>query len=58
MTERLVGAARERGLLLYPSTGCADGVLGDLVMLGPPFTITEAEIVEVVERLVSALGTI
>ena len=58
VTERLTEAARQRGLLLYPSTGCADGVEGDLVMLGPPFTITEAEIAELVDRLVIALATL
>ena len=57
-TERLTEAARQRGLLLYPSTGCADGVEGDLVMLGPPFTITEAEIAELVDRLVIALDAL
>ena len=37
VTERVVAAARERGLLLYSSTGHVDGEDGDLVMLGPPF---------------------
>jgi adenosylmethionine-8-amino-7-oxononanoate aminotransferase len=50
-TERLVSAAFERGLLLYPSTGCVDGTLGDAVMVGPPFVVSEEEIGEIVERL-------
>src|SRR5919198_3477118 len=45
-TERVVAAALEEGLILYPSTGCADGTNGDLVMLGPPFVITEQEMEE------------
>jgi adenosylmethionine-8-amino-7-oxononanoate aminotransferase len=55
LAERLTEAAGDRGLLVYPSIGCADGEQGDLVMLGPPFVITEAEIADVVDRLVSAL---
>jgi adenosylmethionine-8-amino-7-oxononanoate aminotransferase len=56
--ERLTQAARDRGLLVYPSIGCVDGTDGDLVMLGPPFVITESEISETVDRLQSALGSI
>jgi len=51
VTERLVAAAFEAGLLLYPSTGCADGVDGDLVMIGPPFVISDAELEEAVALL-------
>jgi adenosylmethionine-8-amino-7-oxononanoate aminotransferase len=56
VTERVVATAREAGLLLYSSTGCADGVKGDLVMLGPPFVITDAELTEAVEKTRSALA--
>lgn len=58
VTERIVGAARERGLLLYSSTGHVDGTDGDLVMLGPPFTISDDEIVLVVDRVHAAITTI
>jgi adenosylmethionine-8-amino-7-oxononanoate aminotransferase len=58
LAERLTQAAGDRGLLVYPSTGCADGTAGDLVMLGPPFVITESEIAEVVERLASAVQAV
>ena len=37
VSERVLAAAREAGLLLYSSTGHVDGTNGDLVMLGPPF---------------------
>ena len=36
-------AARESGLLLYSSTGHVDGTNGDLVMLGPPFSISDED---------------
>jgi adenosylmethionine-8-amino-7-oxononanoate aminotransferase len=55
VTERVVAAARERGLLLYSSTGHEDGVNGDLVMLGPPFVITDEECALVVERTAAAI---
>jgi len=55
LTERVVTAARERGLLLYSSTGCADGTDGDLVMLGPPFVITELQISEAVRITAEAI---
>jgi hypothetical protein len=58
VTERVVAAARESGLLLYPSTGCADGTAGDLVMLGPPFVITDAEMGEAVDKTRGAIGSL
>lgn len=41
VAERIVAAARRRGVLLYSSTGCADGVDGDLILLGPPLVISQ-----------------
>jgi adenosylmethionine-8-amino-7-oxononanoate aminotransferase len=58
VTERVVGAAREAGLLLYSSTGHVDGVDGDLVMLGPPFVISDDECDLVVERTVGAVAAV
>jgi len=56
LTERVVAAAKERGLLLYSSTGCADGTDGDLIMFGPPFVITELQISEAVRIAAEAIG--
>jgi adenosylmethionine-8-amino-7-oxononanoate aminotransferase len=58
VTERAVAAARDAGLLLYSSTGCADGadgVDGDLVMLGPPLVVSDAEVDEMVELTAAAV---
>jgi adenosylmethionine-8-amino-7-oxononanoate aminotransferase len=55
LTERAVAAAREAGLILYSSTGCADGTDGDLIMLGPPLVITDEELAEVVELTTESL---
>ena len=58
VTERVLAAAKERGLLLYPASGCADGIHGDAVMLGPPFVVTDEEIAAIVERLSATLDDI
>ena len=47
-----------RGLIVYPSTGCADGVAGDLVMLGPPLIITEDQMDEAVTLLRQAIEVV
>jgi adenosylmethionine-8-amino-7-oxononanoate aminotransferase len=58
VTERVVAAARERGLLLYSSTGHADGANGDLVMLGPPFVISDEERNLAVDRTEAAVAAV
>ena len=58
ITERTVAAARDAGLLLYSSTGHVGGRNGDLVMLGPPFTLTDDEAGLLVERTVSAIRSV
>ena len=47
--------ARDRGLLLYSGTGNANGVDGDIVLLGPPFVITDEELVRIADGLGEAL---
>jgi adenosylmethionine-8-amino-7-oxononanoate aminotransferase len=58
VAERVVAAARDRGLLLYWSTGCADGGDGDLVMLGPPLVVTDAEVDEMVDTTAAAVEAV
>ena len=57
LTERIVRAARDAGLLLYPGTGLADGTNGDSILLGPPFVITDAELVRIADGLSAAIET-
>ena len=57
LTERIVRAARENGLLLYSGTGLADGTNGDSILLGPPFVITDDELERVVNGLTAAIET-
>lgn len=53
--ETFTQVAQDEGLLVWPNTGHADGENGDLVMLAPPFIITDAEIDELVARFKTAL---
>jgi adenosylmethionine-8-amino-7-oxononanoate aminotransferase len=57
-TERVLAAAREAGLLLYSSTGHVDGSAGDLIMLGPPFTLTDEDRTTLVERTAAAIHSV
>lgn len=57
VTERVLTAGRERGILLYSSTGHVDGD-GDLVMLGPPFVVSDEECGLIVERTADAIRAV
>ncbi len=57
-TERFQAAAERQGLMVWPNTGHADGVNGDLVVLAPPYIVTEAEIDEIVRRFGDALNQV
>ncbi|PCE21686.1 aspartate aminotransferase family protein [Burkholderia ubonensis] len=52
---RLKREALERGLLIYPGSGTADGVRGNHVLFAPPFIATERDIDEMVERFASVV---
>jgi adenosylmethionine-8-amino-7-oxononanoate aminotransferase len=53
--ETFTQCALESGLVVWPNIGHADGESGDLVMIAPPFTISEDEIREIVTRFETAL---
>jgi adenosylmethionine-8-amino-7-oxononanoate aminotransferase len=55
MTEAVVGAARRRGVLVYSGTGNADGTDGDTILLGPPFIVTDDELVRIADVLAEAV---
>ena len=48
-------AALNEGLLCYPMGGTIDGLHGDHVLLAPPYIIEPAQIVELVQKLATAL---
>lgn len=53
--ETFTAQALEAGLVVWPNTGHADGTRGDLVMLAPPYIVSEAELDEIVSRFATAL---
>ena len=57
VAERVTAAAQREGLMVWPNTGHADGTNGDLVMLAPPYIVTDAEIDDIVARLGRALAS-
>jgi adenosylmethionine-8-amino-7-oxononanoate aminotransferase len=57
LAEAVVRAASERGLLLYSGTGNANGIDGDVILLGPPFIVTDEELVRIADGLAEALDT-
>jgi adenosylmethionine-8-amino-7-oxononanoate aminotransferase len=54
--ESFIAEALERGLVLWPNIGHADGTNGDLVMVAPPFAIKEDEISLIRDKLESTLA--
>jgi hypothetical protein len=52
---RIKQEAMARGLICYPMGGTIDGRRGDHVLLAPPFTIGEAHVDEIVEKLGAAV---
>lgn len=51
VAEKLVAACLDEGLVVWPNVGHADGVNGDLVMLAPPFIVSDDELDIIVARL-------
>ena len=58
VTEAVVAAAREGGILVYSSTGNANGVDGDQVLLGPPFVVTDGELRTIVDGVAEAIEAV
>jgi hypothetical protein len=54
--ESLIAKALEKGLVLWPNIGHADGSNGDLVLVAPPFAIEEDEISLIRDKLESTLA--
>ncbi len=57
VTEAIVAAARDAGVLLYSGTGNADGVDGDTILLGPPFVVTDEEVDRIATVVAAAVGS-
>jgi adenosylmethionine-8-amino-7-oxononanoate aminotransferase len=50
-TERFVEAAFAAGLIVWPQVGQAGGGDGDVILLAPPYVISDSEIAQLVDRL-------
>jgi adenosylmethionine-8-amino-7-oxononanoate aminotransferase len=51
-----VGAhALEDGLICYPCSGNVGGVMGDTIIVAPPYNAREAELSELIEKLAGAV---
>jgi len=55
VAENIVRRAFESNLIVMPGHGFEDGLTGDIIMLAPPFIITEEEIDDVYDKLESIL---
>jgi adenosylmethionine-8-amino-7-oxononanoate aminotransferase len=53
--QKLRRAGFEEGIVCYPSGGCIDGLRGDHVVLAPPFTLADAQVDEIVDKLAKSL---
>lgn len=58
LSKKLGDAAFERGLIVYPGSGSADGRQGDHVMIAPPFIVTDEQLDEIVALLAQALAAV
>ena len=56
--EAVVLAPRERGVLVYSRHGQANGVDGDMILLGPPFVVTDAELERIAEVLAGSIDAV
>lgn len=55
LNARIKAEGMARGLMCYPMGGTIDGRRGDHVLLAPPFTITDAQVTEIVDKLGDAV---
>jgi len=58
LSQKIYENALKNGLVLWTNVGHVDGENGDLIMIGPPFTITRGQIDELIERLIETLKAV
>jgi adenosylmethionine-8-amino-7-oxononanoate aminotransferase len=47
--------AFEDGLICYPCAGNVEGIMGDTIIVAPPFNASESELAELIEKLAGAV---
>jgi adenosylmethionine-8-amino-7-oxononanoate aminotransferase len=55
LAERLTAHFFERGIIVWPNVGQADGTHGDLFIVGPPLVIEEPQVDALADSLIVAL---
>jgi adenosylmethionine-8-amino-7-oxononanoate aminotransferase len=55
VTGRVIAAAAESRLIVYPARSCIDGTRGDAFIVAPPLTSTDEELDELLIRLRASL---
>ncbi len=58
VSERITAACFDLGLTVYPCASSVDGNSGDAILLGPPLSVTHAELDEMTARIVAAVETV
>ncbi|WVQ85411.1 hypothetical protein IAT38_007576 [Cryptococcus sp. DSM 104549] len=56
LSNKIVDECVANGVVLYPGKGTADGVVGDHVLIAPPYTVTDEELDLIVEVLKCAVN--
>jgi len=56
--KRVFEEAFARGLVVFPSSGTVDGVMGDHLLLAPPFIINESQVDDLVRILDEAVAAV
>lgn len=56
VSDRIATQARTHGITVWSNPGLIDNASGDLILLGPPLTLTEEEFEELLDRLVKTVS--
>jgi adenosylmethionine-8-amino-7-oxononanoate aminotransferase len=56
--ERAKSEAFERGLLIYPGGGTADGRSGDHILIAPPYNVTDEQLEMIVDLLADTIDAV
>jgi adenosylmethionine-8-amino-7-oxononanoate aminotransferase len=46
-----LGLSTQYSIAVYPSSGTADGILGDHIILAPPFNVTDEDVHQIVQSV-------
>ncbi|QQE79771.1 aspartate aminotransferase family protein [Alicyclobacillus sp. SO9] len=58
LTDKMLQACFNNGLIAYPATGAINGSAGDAMMIAPPLTISRSEVDELVDILQKSIAEV